>query len=85
MKDKFCRIGEQHLRYNLNKCNKKGSFDILNDISENIHLVKLMDTLVNLNHAIMIVRYWIFDSNYEEALHDPHNSQYSPIFYLMMI
>ena len=28
-----------------------------------------MDTLVNVNHAISIVDYWIFDSNYEKKLH----------------
>ena len=56
-------IGEQHLRYNLKKWKKKGDFDILNDISENITLVQLMDTLGNLNHPINIVGYWIFDSN----------------------
>ena len=28
-----------------------------------------METLGNVNHAISIVGYWIFDSNYEKALH----------------
>ena len=27
-----------------------------------------MDSLVNVNHAISVVGYWIFDSNYERAL-----------------
>ena len=27
-----------------------------------------MDSLVNVNHAISVVGYWIFDSNYEKAL-----------------
>ena len=43
-------------------------FDILNYISENVTLVQLMDTLANVNCAISIVGYWIFDSNYEKAL-----------------
>ena len=60
--------GEQNLRYNMKIWNKKGAFNILNDISENVTLVQLMDTLGNLNHAISIVRYWIFDYNYEKAL-----------------
>ena len=47
---------------------KKGAFDILNDISENVTLVQLMDTIVNVNHAITIVDYWLFESNYEQAL-----------------
>ena len=66
MKNKLCHIGEQRLRYNLNKWKKKGDFDILNEISENVTLVQLMDTLVNLNHAIIILVYWIFYSNYEK-------------------
>ena len=31
------------------------AFDILNDISENITLVQLMESLGNVNHAISIV------------------------------
>ena len=27
-----------------------------------------MDSLVNVNHAISILGYWIFDSNYKKAL-----------------
>ena len=60
--------GEQHLRYNLKKCKNKGDFDILNDISEKVTLVQLMDTLGNMNHAIIIKGYWIFDSNYKKEL-----------------
>ena len=45
-----------------------GSFDILTDISENVTLVQLIYYLGNVNHAISVVRYWIFDSNYERAL-----------------
>ena len=26
-----------------------------------------MDSLVNVNHAVSVVGYWIFDSNYEKA------------------
>ena len=40
---------------------KKGCFQYKNDISENVTLVQLTDTLENLNHAINIVGYWIFD------------------------
>ena len=47
---------------------KKVTFDILNDISKNVTLVKLMETLGNVNHAISIVSNWIFDSNYEKSL-----------------
>ena len=37
------------------------SYDILTNISENVTLVQLMDYLINANHAISIVGYWIFD------------------------
>ena len=42
------------------------SYDILTDISEHITLVRLMNYLDNLNHAISVVGYWIFGSNYEK-------------------
>ena len=69
MKDKFYQIGEHHLRYNLNKWVKKCTFDIMNNISENVTLVQLMNNLGNLNHDISIEGYWIFGSNDEEYLH----------------
>ena len=58
---------EQNLRYNLTIWSKNDAFDILNDISEK-KLVQLMDSLVNVNHAISIVGHWIFDSNYKKSL-----------------
>ena len=45
-----------------------GYFKILTDISEHVTLVNLMDYLGNANHAIIVVGYQIFDSNYERAL-----------------
>ena len=41
---------------------------ILEDISGNVTLVQLMDSLGNVNHAISVVVNCIFDSNYEKAL-----------------
>ena len=38
------------------------------DIGEHVTLVQLLDYLGNLNRAISVVGYWIFDSNYERAL-----------------
>ena len=43
-------------------------YKLLEDISENVTLVKLMDSLGNVNHAISVVGNWIFDSDYEKAL-----------------
>ena len=50
------------------KYKKIGEYKILEDISANVTLVQLMDSLVNVNHAISVVGSWIFDSNYERAL-----------------
>ena len=58
----------QNLQYNLNILKKSDAFDILNDISEDVTLVQLMGSLGNVNNAISILGYWIFDSNYKKAL-----------------
>ena len=47
---------------------KIDTFDILNYISADVTLVKLMELLGNVNHAISIVGCWIFDSSYNKAL-----------------
>ena len=52
---------EQNIRYNLTIWKKNDAFDILNDISEDVTLVQLMDSLVNEDHAISIVGHWISD------------------------
>ena len=56
------------MHYSLVKNKKKGSYGILTDISENFTLVQLMDYLGNVNHAISVLGYWIFESNYKRAL-----------------
>ena len=50
------------------KYKKMGEYAFLEDISVNVTLVQLMDSLGNVNHAISVVGSWIFDSNYEKAL-----------------
>ena len=60
--------GENHLRYNMKIWNKNDAFYILKNISEYVTLVQLMDSLGDVNHAISIVGYCIFYSNYEKAL-----------------
>ena len=45
-----------------------GSYDILKDRSEHVTLFQLMYSLVNVNHNISAVGYWIFDSNYKKVL-----------------
>ena len=50
------------------KYKQTGSYGVLKDISENITLVQLMDSLGNVNRAISVVVYWIFYSNYKKSL-----------------
>ena len=56
------------MHYNLIKYKKKGLYKILEYISENVTLVQLMDSLGNVNLAIIVVVKYIFDSNYEKKL-----------------
>ena len=60
--------GEPKVYCSLVKYKRKGSYDITKDISENFTLVQLMYSLGNVNYAISVVGYWIFDSNYKKAL-----------------
>ena len=55
--------GEPKVHYGLIKYNQTSSYKILKDISENLTLVQLMDSLGNVNHVISVVGYWIFDPN----------------------
>ena len=68
MKNRIKIKGEQNLQYNMKIWKKNDDIDSLNDISEDVTLVQLMDSLGNVNNAISIVGYWIFDSNYKKAL-----------------
>ena len=51
MKNRRKIKGEHNLQYNLTTWKKNDAFDILNDISEDVTLIQLMDSLGNLNHA----------------------------------
>ena len=59
---------EQTLHYNLTIWKKNNDFGILNDISEDVTLVQLINSLGNVNNVISVVGYWIFDSNHEKSL-----------------
>ena len=50
------------------KTMRKGTFDILNYMSEYVTLVKLVGTLDNVNNTISISDVWIYDANYKIAL-----------------
>ena len=54
------------VHYSVVKYKKKGYYDILKDISDHVTLVQFMDYLGNVNHYIIVVGYWIFDSNYKK-------------------
>ena len=41
---------------------------LLNDISDHLTLVELIDTAGNVNHTVSITGYWIYDSNYKRPL-----------------
>ena len=60
--------GKPRVYYSLSKYKNMGSYDILKDISERVTLVQLMDSLGNINHAISVDVYWMFDSNYKKSL-----------------
>ena len=46
----------------------KGYYDILTDISEHVILVQLKDSIGNVNHAIIVFWYYMFESNYKISL-----------------
>ena len=60
--------GKPRVYYILRKYKNMVSYYILTYISEHVTLVNLMDYLGNVKHAIGVVEYWIFDSNYKKAL-----------------
>ena len=60
--------GEPRVYYSLRKYKDMGSYDILTDISKHVNLFQLIYSLGKFNHAIVVVGYCIFDSNYKKAL-----------------
>ena len=60
LKNKNKIKGEPRVLYILRKYKKKGSYDIMTEISEHVTLVQLMDFLGNAYHAISVVGYRIF-------------------------
>ena len=60
--------GENYLIYNMKVWHKNYALNILKNISEYVTLLKLIESLVNVNNDIIILGYWVFDSNYDKAL-----------------
>ena len=61
------RVREERYQH-LYRLKKTGEFDIMNDISEHVTPVQLVDTAGNVNHVVSIIACWIYDSNYKIAL-----------------
>ena len=55
LKIKEINRGETKVHYSLVKFNQKDTYTILEDISKNVTLVQLMDSLGNLNHSISVL------------------------------
>ena len=68
MVDKEKNKVKQRLCFKLWIWKKKGSFYILNNISNHVTLVQFMDSIGNVNHAVIVVKKCTFDSNYEKSL-----------------
>ena len=66
LENKKRNVGEARVKYNLINYKKMYEHKFLEDISENITLGQLMDSLGNMNHDISVVGNWIFESNYEK-------------------
>ena len=68
LKNRIINVDEARMHYNMIKYKKMREYKCFEDISENVTLVQLMDSLENVNHAISVVWNWIFDSKYEKSL-----------------
>ena len=65
LKNKKINIGEPKVHYTLTKYEKMREYKVLDDISADVTLVQLMDSLGNVNHDISVFGNRIFESNYE--------------------
>ena len=68
MLDQSRKKGEHRIWYNIKQWIKRGSFEILDYISEHVTLVQRMDMVVNVKHAVSISGNWIFGSNNEKDI-----------------
>ena len=63
MKGQVRKLEDHHFHYKNKKQKKQVSFDIIHDISENV----ILGSVSNVNNALGIFGYFIFDSNYKKA------------------
>ena len=52
--------GEARVHYKLIEYKKKGNYNFFQDVIANVTLVQLMDSIENVNHAIIVVGICIF-------------------------
>ena len=55
MIDKTRNKGQKNLCYKVEKWKKVGTFDIMNNISDHVTLLKLINSLGDMNHAVSVV------------------------------
>ena len=67
MLDKESNKRKYNLKYKIIQWETKVSFDALNDISNHVKLMQLMESIGNENQAVSIVVKWIFDSEYKKT------------------
>ena len=60
--------GEKSCCYKILQCNKIVEFEIVNNISEDVTLDKLMVTVGHVNHTVSIYVCWINYYDYKRAL-----------------
>ena len=63
MSDELGNFRGKHINYNKGQWKKTGTFNILNNISEPVTLVQLMDSDGGVYDAVNVFGKWIFDSN----------------------
>ena len=67
MKEEARKKGEKHIICKLEQWRKTDTFDILNNISEYVTLVQLMDSVVTVNHAVGVVVKCVSYSDYKKS------------------
>ena len=74
MTDRVIKKGEQNCCYKLHQ-QKKGTFDILNYISEYVTFSQFLENFDNASHAATIAGIWIYDVIYKK------NTSFSEILF----
>ena len=60
--------GDKGHSYKFKQQKKRKTLYILNNISEHVTLVQMMETIGNIYHAVSISGFWIYNPNNKKAL-----------------